>query len=86
MKVIKFRKLGNILAMTLPFGYMLVREDIVGDSVVINHERIHLAQIKRDGTLKFYAKYFWEAINKGYRNISYEIEAYENERDFEYLK
>lgn len=55
---------------------------------LINHEQIHLNQIKKDGVLKFYFNYFKEYFigrmkgmshQEAYRNISYEVEAYNNE-------
>ena len=62
-------------------------------AVLINHERIHLMQIRRDGVLRFYAKYVSEYFilrKKGlqhdaaYRGISYEKEAYEHDHDLTY--
>lgn len=38
------------------------------------HEDKHKEQIRIDG-LKFYFKYFWQYLTKGYGNIDYEIEA-----------
>lgn len=61
---------------------------------IVNHERIHLDQIKRDGCLYFYIKYVLEYIhsrlfkgmnhNQAYITISYEQEAYNNQYDFNY--
>jgi len=53
---------------------------------VLNHERIHWMQQKKGWYIGFYVQYFAEWIFKGYRNISFEVEAYENEKNFEYLK
>lgn len=63
------------------------------DAITLNHERIHFDQIKRDGVLKFYAKYLMEYTKnrfKGmghwdsYFSISYEVEAYSNENNLDY--
>lgn len=62
--------------------------------LVRNHEAIHVAQIKRDGVLKFYVLYLGEYFkgrlqglshNEAYFNISYEREAYKNQHDDFYL-
>jgi hypothetical protein len=56
--------------------------------VLVNHERIHLEQIKRDGVIKFYWKYLFDYLRNrklgmnhedAYMSIPYEIEAYENQ-------
>ncbi len=61
---------------------------------VKNHEAIHVAQIRRDGVLKFYARYLGEyargrlaglSHNEAYFQISYEQEAYSNQHDNFYL-
>lgn len=53
--------------------------------IVINHEMIHVGQIKHDGVFHFYLSYFWQYLKArmrgaphyvAYRSISYEIEAY----------
>ena len=70
------------------FGILFVRgtdRDI--NDVVLNHERIHTAQMKELGYILFYIIYLLEWIvrlfKKGnaYRNISFEREAYKHERD-----
>ena len=62
---------------------------------LINHERIHLRQQLEMLILPFYIWYGLEFLirltkNKdryqAYRNISFEREAYKNEKDLDYLK
>lgn len=60
---------------------------------MINHESIHFEQEKELGFILFYVVYFIEWLIKliffgkeSYNHISFEQEAYNNERDFEYLK
>jgi len=65
------------------------------DSVFLNHERIHLKQ-QAELLLVFF--YLWYGIEyllrliqyknryQAYRNISFEREAYTNEKDLQYLK
>jgi len=63
------------------------------DKILINHERIHLDQIKRDGVFKFYFKYLADYMAlrfsgkehfEAYMNIPYEKEAYANQGNFQY--
>ena len=78
------------------FPFVIVREKKDSkDQVVINHERIHLRQQLEMLVLLFYLVYFLDFIvqiiryrNKyeAYRNICFEREAYENEKDLDYLK
>lgn len=68
--------------------------DKTPDKVLINHEMIHVSQIKRDGLLRFYGNYLKEYFifrlskmnhQQAYRSISYEIEAYDNQEKKDYL-
>lgn len=63
--------------------------------VLINHERIHLMQQLEMLVVFFFIFYSIEFMvrlflfrnwNLAYRNISFEREAYFNEKDLEYLK
>jgi len=63
--------------------------------VFINHEKIHFRQQLELLILPFYIWYFFEFMirivqfkdgKKAYRTISFEREAYENEKDLNYLK
>ena len=64
------------------------------DPIVMNHESIHLEQIRRTGVTGFYLKYLTEYFNgrkkglshdEAYRNISFEREAYLNQHDRYYI-
>ena len=77
-----------------PFVILTNKQDAL-DKVCINHERIHLRQQLELLVLPFYVWYGIEfAIrlfilrdkNKAYRTISFEREAYVNEKDLNYLK
>jgi hypothetical protein len=63
------------------------------EKVTLNHERIHFEQIKKEGLIAFYFNYLKQYIfNRfngmnhlsAYLSISYEQEAYENEKNFNY--
>ncbi len=65
------------------------------NSVLINHEKIHLRQQIELLILPFYVwyliaflRYFlrYRNFSKAYRNISFEKEAYDNEMDLKYLQ
>lgn len=60
---------------------------------MVNHESIHFEQEKELGFIFFYILYLLEWLIKllffgrnSYRHISFEQEAYENEKDLDYLK
>ena len=81
----------GFLAINL-FGVIFIRKGGVLSEVAINHEQIHTAQMKELGFVGFYLVYFIEWLirlflpGNAYRNISFEKEAYQHEKDFEYLK
>lgn len=65
------------------------------DAVFVNHERIHIRQQLELLIVPFFIWYFLEYLfrllqlkdrRKAYRAISFEREAYENEKDLGYLK
>jgi hypothetical protein len=78
------------------FPFVFVKSGLDKEkSVFINHERIHLRQQLELLIIPFFIWYFLEYIlrliqykNKdlAYRNISFEREAYANEKDLNYLK
>lgn len=80
------------------FEVLFVRDrlrDRLNDTV-INHERIHTAQMKEMLYIGFYVWYVIEWVfrlfkygfdfKQAYRNISFEREARENESNFNYIK
>ena len=89
-KIIPFGK--NFYAINL-FGVLFAKGPC--SKRVINHESIHTAQIIENAGVFFYVFYVLEWIVrliqygsflKAYRNISFEREAYCNDKDFNYLK
>jgi len=65
------------------------------DLVLLNHEKIHIRQQVELLVIPFYLWYFLEFLyrwmqykdkKKAYLNISFEREAYANEKDLYYLK
>lgn len=81
----------NIYAITL-YPFIICREEM--DEVVLNHEKIHLAQQKELWIIGFYFLYvyYWllgkakgESSLIAYLNIPFEVEAYSNESNKLYL-
>ena len=72
-------------------GILFVRGNARIDDVTINHEAIHTAQMRELCYVFFYLLYVSEWIVRlfmsgdAYRNISFEKEAYKNERNLNYL-
>lgn len=74
---------------------LFVKKGCEVDEVVLNHEKIHTRQMTELLIIPFYIIYVLEwairVIGNGgkgieaYRSISFEREAYENERDLNYL-
>ena len=67
-----------------PFIFVGDASDI--DDTLINHEKIHLKQQLELGVLPFYMWYLIALYRVGYMNISFEKEAYANEKNLQYLK
>lgn len=74
---------------------VLRKKELRGDTQLIHHERIHLRQQAEMLLIFFYLWYGIEFLarwfqyknkNAAYRNISFEREAYTNEKDLDYLK
>ncbi|MCW5520825.1 hypothetical protein J1N09_13335 [Aureitalea sp. L0-47] len=82
---------GMVLWPFIILKYSALKED----EVFLNHERIHLRQQIELLILPFYIWYGTEYLvrllqyrkrKEAYRNISFEREAYQNEKDLDYLK
>lgn len=87
----RFLKVFKVNAMTL-YPFLLISSKMEND-ILINHERIHFNQIRKEGFFKFYFKYSAEYLkgrlkgqshDESYRNISFEKEAYDNEENLNY--
>jgi hypothetical protein len=74
------------------FGVLFVRNDVKISERLLNHERIHTAQMKELGYIFFYIIYVLEWLvrlfrsGNAYHNISFEKEAYFFEDCGSYLK
>ena len=78
------------------FGILFARKNAKLSDSTLNHESIHIAQMKELLYIPFYLLYGLEWLVKlikngfkghsAYRDISLEKEAYNNEHDLNYLK
>ncbi len=83
----------NYVGLSLwPFIF-LKNDALKNDAVLVNHEKIHLKQQQELLILPFYVLYILEWLlrslfyldsYKAYQNISFEREAYQNERNLNY--
>ena len=73
-------------------GMLFVHPGVYLSDELMNHERIHTAQQREMLFVFFYIAYFVEWMMRlpmrgnAYRNISFEREAYANQRNLDYLK
>ena len=73
------------------FGVLFVRGNAKIDDVTLNHEAIHTAQMREMLYIFFYLWYGIEWVvrlfmkGNAYRNIRFEREAYNNEKNLSYL-
>lgn len=77
-----------------PFVFMADKEDKLNE-IFINHEKIHLRQQLELLIVPFFIWYLTEFFVRwiqfkdkyvAYKNISFECEAYSNEKDLDYIK
>ncbi|WP_443937156.1 hypothetical protein [Pedobacter sp. MW01-1-1] len=78
------------------FPFILLQsEDFKKDPIILNHEKIHLKQQLELFIFGFYLLYFinylanwikYKNRDKAYRSIVFECEAYDFEKDLNYLK
>jgi hypothetical protein len=78
------------------FPFMILKNGKLKENIfLINHEKIHLSQQIELLVIPFFMLYIIEFIvrliqykqwNLAYKNISFEREAYRNEKDLNYLK
>ncbi|MGB5554427.1 MAG: hypothetical protein WBM83_07200 [Flavobacteriaceae bacterium] len=83
----------NYVGLSL-WPFIILKNDALKDDIVlIHHEKIHLKQQQELLVLPFYVLYVAEWLlrslyyldgYKGYQNISFEREAYQNEKNLNY--
>jgi len=77
------------------FPFILVKKKTILSKAILNHEQIHLRQQLEMLIVPFYVLYLVEYLirlvqlgshDRAYRSISFEREAYANDRNLDYLK
>lgn len=68
------------------FPFIILNSKVVATPELINHERIHLRQQIELLIIPFYIWYLIEYYKKSYYNVSFEKEAYSNDKNLKYLK
>lgn len=76
---------GGIRALAF-WPFIIMSKDTIIDDELINHERIHLRQQRELLVIPFHIWYLIALKRKGYLGISFEKEAYANEKNLNYLK
>ena len=91
--IIRSRLIPNGVCVNI-LGMLWARDNFRIDKIVVNHERIHTAQMLELLVIPFYIIYGIEWIVRlcqyhnchlAYRNISFEREAYTNDYNLDYL-
>lgn len=94
IKLVKNSKFARIIKVDgiVVFPFIFFAEARPGVKI-INHELIHILQVRREGFIRFYFNYLKEYAQfrlkgfnhaESYLSISYEIEAYEHQNDLTY--
>ncbi len=75
LPVLWFLKLAGALAVTMPWKTVYCRPGQELNYALAAHEAVHVAQIERDGAVKWTIKIFYYLLRYGYVNSPYEVEA-----------
>lgn len=76
-----FLKVFGFVAVVSPWRTIYVLPEFIGDEAIRRHEVAHLAQMDRDGWLRFWVQCLWWCVWPGYDHSPYEIEARQAETD-----
>lgn len=85
IKFLEFVSRSRFQAIAI-FPFIFVHEESKTSKVLLNHERIHLRQQLELLIIPALIWYLVEGALKDYRQISFEKEAFANEKDLNYLK
>lgn len=77
---------GQLPAAMAFYPFVILNSRVVATPELINHEKIHLKQQLEMLIIPFYIWYLIEYYKKGYMNVSFEKEAYANDKNLNYLK
>ncbi len=87
----RFAKLLNVWGITLyPFIFMALSREQAFKEHLVQHEFVHVRQVRKHGWFKFYINYLYQyfanrlkglGADKSYSNIDWEKEAYAQQKD-----
>lgn len=80
-----FTSMLGILGIAI-FPFIIIKKDYKREDRLLNHERIHILQQLEMFVIPFYILYFYYSATRGYRNNPFEIEAFDNDDNLDYLK
>ena len=75
LPILWFLKLAGALAVTTPWKAVYCRPGEEHNVALAAHEAVHIAQIERDGAIKWTIKIFYYLVRYGYIDSPYEVEA-----------
>lgn len=75
LPILWFLKLAGALAVTTPWKAVYCRPGEEHNVALAAHEAVHIAQIERDGAIKWTIKIFYYLLRYGYLKSPYEVEA-----------
>lgn len=70
-----FLRRQGFAAITMPWRSIYVLPHWLDHRQLRRHELVHIAQMRREGTIRFCCRYLWLCVTVGYWNNPYEIEA-----------
>ena len=79
-----FTSMLGILGIAL-YPFIIIKKNYRKEDELINHERIHIVQQLEMLVIPFYIVYLYYNVTRGYRNNPFEIEAYANDDNLDYL-
>jgi len=71
---LKYIATGYVGMVFYPWVIFKKSKEEVSD-VLFRHEMEHVYQIREIGWVKYYTKWWWYTLTKGYKNNPYEVEA-----------
>ena len=77
---------GELPAAMAFYPFVIINSEVEITPELVNHEKIHLRQQLEMLIIPFYIWYLIAYYRKGYYNVSFEKEAYKNDKNLIYLK
>ena len=75
VKFVDFMRRAGFDGWTSLWNTIYLVPEHIGNRGLIRHELMHLEQMRRDGKVRFMARYTWWLLRHGYQKNPHEIEA-----------